>query len=563
MALTLAEQRELDELEYEQLLNESNRRAPIEEPSSAADQRLAADKKIMKSVMDVAGPVIDYAGGIGRYAATGLANIPYALATGKSLTTPEDAAAVLKGHAPIMSEYMTRAGVPEGDVVNYPFIGPLSTRDIGGFALDIATDPLMWTQGLTKGLKEFTANKGKDIYKSGLKNLDIEAAKYGKEPVSDLLMKEGVTGSYEQIQKQMDELSKKYLTERDAILKKATMAGAEVDMAEAMAPLLNKINDLKRLNDPNTNRLAKIMEKDAMTYISRGAKEPAQIIRELPVGGEYAPEYTKLDTIRGEGGKVSYKRTPDQYSEIQSLPTGEDYFPSYRAVKSETGQLPIGQIQPPGTIPANVEMGQIIPESTKFNPKVVDLEVNPGRITGEYVPENFALREPQKVLDLTERIRGPSPIQASAWKSSTYNKVGSPAYETAKRTPLGKELNKTKAFGLKTATESSVKKALGKNAADDLSELNKKLSQILTTDEKAAQEAAKEIRKNTVTSVDAPLAMLNPKAAVAKKIADVAKMTKFRTELGKALVDRSTSPMILERNLLLSPWLELNRQREK
>jgi len=442
---------------------------------------------LWRDTLHTIGRGLDYGGGLARTGAAGIVNIPYAAITGKSITEPDDAMKALMGEATRSSEFMKRGGVPAGDVVKYPFIGDVSTRDLAGGAVDIALDPLVAAaRAKDIGLKIFdnaAIGAGKKLYKSGLKNLDIQAAKYGKEPVSDLLMAERVTGNAQQIQQKMDELATGYLAERDAILKQATRAGGEVDMAEAMSPLFAKINSIRRSNDPNLLKAADIMEKDARQYLARGAKEPEQILRELPVGGEYAAEHSNL--------------------------------------------------------------------ATKFTP-----------------------RPAQTVLDETARVAGPTPIQGSAWKSSTYNKVGGRAYNELADTPVGKTLLKAKAHGLKEATETSVEKSLGAMKKDELITLNKKLSQILTTEERAAAEAAKEIRKNHITSVDAMLgagtaaASHNPVVTAgvmaAKKAADLAKSSAFRTKAGLALQDLGESgglTPLLSRAFInetrnYSPWLK-------
>lgn len=552
---------------------------PPEDEGGALDTALEYGGK----GLDVGLRSLDLLGGLARTAYVGSQNIPRAVAKGLEavgveneyakkphLITSEDYIAALQGRAPTMSEFAVRQGAEPGFATSAE-----------GMAADAALDPLNYITFGTAPLIKNTAKIGRSIYKSGLKALDQEALKYGKEPVSDLLLKEGVTGSYEQIQKKMDELAAGYLQARDYILKKATRAGAEVDMGEAMAPLLSKIDEIEKSGDPNLMATAKMMRADAQKYLAKGAKEPESILRELPVQAEYRPAYSEI------------KGFEPTKQEILELPVQAEYKGPYRTLKTPEIDLPIGKVQPPGTVAEleyrrglqklknqrgpysepfkemirnpniNVEMGQLVPEEYILRaPEAAFVEETGKAIAGKTVPEQYILRAPEVALDVTERVSGPTPLQTSAWKSSTYNKIGSPAFQELKQTPVGKELLKAKAYGLKKGTETSVEKSLGKLDAEELRDLNSKLGQILTSDEKALREAFKEANKNAVSSVDAPLALINPGAALLKKIADVAKMTGPRTEVGKSLVDRSKSGMMLEKNILQSPWLQINRERE-
>lgn len=387
-------------------------------------------KQIGGKALELTGRTLDFPGGLGRVAWTALEDIPAATGMVDRETTgqyPEDIYRALQGTAPTSEEYLKRQGAPD-----------TTSTKATGIALDILKDPTtyMGIAPLKQLLSRASQKAGKNIYKSGLKAIDIEAAKYGKEPVSDVLLKEGITGSAEEIQKKMDDLARSYKSEVDSILKKADEAGGTVSMREAMEPVQQKINSIRATRDPNLQKLADTMEKDLQ-------------------------QYYKLE------------------------------------------------------------------------------------------------RPTDTVMATTKPV---TPSQASGFKSSEYSKIGDEAYKEASQTPVGKSLQKTKARGLKEAVEKSVEKVSGKQSAEELRQLNDKLGRLLTTDEKAIQEAAKEIRKNAVTSVDAPLAVLDPKAAIMKKLADVSKMTGPRTKAGKALMDRAKSNLLIEQNLLTSPWLTLQRQ---
>ncbi len=69
----------------------------------------------------------------------------------------------------------------------------------------------------------------------------------------------------------------------------------------------------------------------------------------------------------------------------------------------------------------------------------------------------------------------------------------------------GKGFDKALARGLRKGTEKAVGATLGEDAALNLAQKNKELGQILTSSERAQQDAMIAGRKNTVTSVDGML----------------------------------------------------------
>ena len=564
------------------------------------------------------GGVLDYPGGLARagvaQAAEGVALNPMVptqeLQQKKPIVTAEDWKNAALGPfgkgAPTTSDYLKRTGLEAGTAAGLGFIGdvatdPLTYLSMGGSAAaranrvaGIAPEAKTLLQKLkARGaqaadvIPNLTRSGGEKMYKSGLKALDIEGAKYGKEPVSDLLMKEGVTGNYDQIQKQMDDLANMYLLERDTILNQADLAGGRVSMKESMAPLLEKVKQLKSSRDPNVQRIAKIFEKDANEYLKLERPSYTEV-KSIPAEQKFVELPRQQKMTAGGRREIFYDPATE---EIYQLPVQAQVTGEHRAITSPVGELPVGKVQPPGTyeslssygVPnvepiANVEMGQLIPESYKPKPAQTvysneKMKVSRGKLLPEeyapQLPEVGMYTEPAHVIPgktIEEQFITPS--QASGFKSSQYNKVGSPAYQTAKFTPLGKELEKIKGRGLKEATESSTGRALSPEKALDLKKINEKLGQILTSKERAEIEAAKEIRKNMVTSVD-PLALALGGAAggpagaamtlAGKKAADVSKGTWFRTKAGKKLMDVGEGRMMGTKNLLYSPWPRLDK----
>ncbi len=184
-------------------------------------------------LFDYGSRALDYAGGLGRYAAAGLLNLPYAALTGKSLTKPEDLKAVATGKGPSTSEYMERGGVPEGPSVGIPFTDKrISARDVGGFAGDVATDPLTYL-GFpgSKIAAEGTEALGKKVYKSGFKKIDERLAEQGKKPISDVLLESGApTGTTKTLAKDMKNVGADALAQRDELYKK----GVTVDLGHPL-----------------------------------------------------------------------------------------------------------------------------------------------------------------------------------------------------------------------------------------------------------------------------------------------------------------------------------------
>lgn len=487
------------------------------EESSAWDTA----KEIGGRVLDVGLKTLDMPGGIARTLVQGATDIPYYLRTGETVTKPEDYINMLKGEAPTSEEFMARQGIEPG-----------AARTAVGIAKDIALDPMTYMTLGASGLAKGTANAGKKLYKSGLKAIDLEAAKYGKEPVSDLLMREGVTGSAEQIQKRMDDLAEAYKSQRDVVLKKADEAGGRVNMKKAMAPLREKINYIRKTDDPNLQKVADVMEADLQQY---------------------------LDLDRAAYSEISYKPKSE---EILSLPVQSEYKAPYRSVTTKAGEMPVGKVQPLNT--QTVRPDQLGPNMTKY-PTEFDVQM------GQLRPEQYIQRPEVKafVTEAEKIIPGKTfsekfvtPSQGSGFKSSTYNQMPDSAYAQASRTPIGKALNKEKARGLKEAVEAAVEKSSGKASAEELRELNDKLGRLLTTKKKAAVEAGKEINKNAATQVDAMALAVDPKAYIAKQAVKALNMTGPRTAIGKKMIDNASGLGKLEKNLLYTPWVEMKRSQQ-
>ena len=226
------------------------------------------------------------------YVRTGLADIasqgmdPKTLRR-TSMVTSKDYEAAKQGKAPTSSEYLGRAGMEEG-----------IPRSAIGFVSDIITDPVSYAAGLSqlaekfpmigkyfakatpyltneKGLISETTNKlGEKIYKSGLANIDNEAARYGKEPVSDLLMTAGPdggrwSGSMKQAQTTLDNMANDFSKRVSSTAQAATDAGGHANMKEAMAPLQAEVNQMRATDNPELRGLVNKYQSQIDDLIAR------------------------------------------------------------------------------------------------------------------------------------------------------------------------------------------------------------------------------------------------------------------------------------------------------
>lgn len=411
-------------------------------------KREAATPGLFMQGLDKAVRVLDYAGGLVRGAGAGAIE----LATGREdLVDVED---VLKGQAPGAAEIAEKLGVPQGGRLSDVLPGlysetgeglplekggmlDITPRGAAGFAGDVALDPLTYLSlgavpaakygaklaKATTPITQAAKKVGTPLYKSGLKAIDELVAKYGKEPVSDVLMKYGVSGSAQDIAKQMDELGEKLLQERTGILTKATEKGGTASMSKAMAPAESYIAQIRASRDPSLQPIADALEE--------------QIIK-----------YKQLD------------------------------------------------------------------------PKIT--EASMGLTQGKPV----------------------TPLEATQMKTSLYQSMPKSAYAEAVTTTPGKKGQKLMAQGLKEETEGATMRTLGEQEAERLAQLNDELGRVLTSKDKAAMEARKELMKNTVTSVDAPLMAYDFQMALLKKAADISKLTGTRTRGGKALKELGESRFV-------------------
>ena len=231
--------RKLEELESQGTFAEidSQPMDPNQTPEAKEGEGWARAKAVGMDTLDKTVRALDYVGGIGRTSAAGLYDLGAVLTGAPTVTRVGDVGRAFKGDAPLTSEFLQRAGAPEGPKLSeaapwafsetgegLPFekggMFDPSVRGAVGFAGDVATDPLTYLTGGTatalkagsqggrflkqpskqvvEGLKE-TAGKlspaqkavgkyGDHVYQQALKNVDKKTAEFGAKPISKTLL---------------------------------------------------------------------------------------------------------------------------------------------------------------------------------------------------------------------------------------------------------------------------------------------------------------------------------------------------------------------------------------
>lgn len=307
MPLSTEERSELEMLRKTKRLRELETKYGKEEPS------------FIESALTKAARALDYPAGLARTAVAQVADPLVDVLPGeeRELVTKEDWQKALQGQAPTGAEFLERARVPAGGQLSdilpslYSPTGeglPLkkgglfdpTPRGAAGLALDIGTDPLTYaTAGLAAAGKTAKLGKmgkaaraavtpvstgltkaGTKIYKSGLKKVDKIAAKYGKVPPSDILLREGVAGSSTHIANEADRLMAELGKKRDGLLREASREGAIVDLDRAMRPAQARIDKMARSKDPLANE-ASAQGNAILNKYKKLEGSPAEKVKEV------------------------------------------------------------------------------------------------------------------------------------------------------------------------------------------------------------------------------------------------------------------------------------------
>ncbi len=217
--------------------------------------------------LDVAARVLDYPGGLIR---TGGAAAWGAL-QGENPVTREDVSQMVRGKAPTSAEYFERLGVEPGPSSYIPGVGEVSTRDVLGFGMDVATDPLTL---VSKGIRALRPAEtalesgGRSMYKSGLKKVDERLAEKNVKPVSDILLEEGKAGTTQKLSQEAAKLGQKFAKQREELYRVANEKGVVIDTSEIVKNAQAQIANLRK--DPGLRPMADRLDDLVKRYQSEG-----------------------------------------------------------------------------------------------------------------------------------------------------------------------------------------------------------------------------------------------------------------------------------------------------
>jgi len=287
----------------------------------------SGEAPIWKKAIETTGKTLDWPGGVARAALAGAASIPRVISGEDSLVNLQDLKHALAGPmgpgATRSSEYMQRAGVPEGDIAHYPLLGDLSARDVGGFAMDIATDPLTalshaGTAGMNY-LDKGTEAVGKTVFKSGLKKIDQAVAEKGAQPLSDVLISNGISGTTKQIRSASEKLLNDTKSGRDALHAEADAAGAMVDPSIAFKDSLDKVTKMGE-RDPGLKELADKLKEKIQTYIDHGPVPLSQASEWKTNLNSAMPEssFDKFGRLKGPADRINKSMAGGLKREIEA-----------------------------------------------------------------------------------------------------------------------------------------------------------------------------------------------------------------------------------------------------
>lgn len=234
--------------------------AEKEDRPGAIRQGISSFMKNHPNVAEVAsdaGRVLDYPAGLVR---TGLASYGGMLTGQAGKVNDTDVINALKGQAPSSAEYMKRLGVGTGpDVLNNSITGRITARDVGGFGLDVGTDPLTalgMAGKVATPVGDAVESAGKSAYKSGFKKIDEGLIEKGAKPLSDVLLENGApTGTTKSIAGKVGEMSNEARTNRAALYQEAADKGVSVDLAHPLPKAEELIQGLLQDKRPSVQAL--------------------------------------------------------------------------------------------------------------------------------------------------------------------------------------------------------------------------------------------------------------------------------------------------------------------
>ena len=447
----------------------------------------------------------------------------------------------------------------------------------------------------TRPMAETAKALSRKMYKSAFKEADLKAAKFKDMPaVSDIMEKYNIYGTTNQVFDQATELLANLKQRRDEIIQAVDEAGVPASMKRAFEPGRKAVSAWAKSKNRIKQKFAKPLKKTIDEQIALGEQEFRPTVMTRKVGKrervftegrapiDFVEQQGRPDVIRRraypsrreftEGMEpvefVQQQARPDVIRRRQVAPASEEMArkgaPAYETTTAGTADPQIFGASPvpkqaaraadPDVfrqVPAQVSETRIpgqpgisrtarrVPETLRIKAPYVSETRIPGQAakvrTAQGVPERLRIGKPKVTR---KRIEGqayqPPPTLGELMdiKTSFQGSIPKKAYEQMGRSAAGNQLSKKVATGIKKETE-RVADVVG--LGDELRQTHKEMGTLLNTIGVLDNEAAKAVKKNLFTEVDAALAVYNPLIFFGKQAGKVGKSSWFRTGGGKAL----------------------------
>lgn len=450
-------------------------------------------------------------------------------------------AKALVGESPSYRETFARAGVPLAG----------ATGTIADIATDLpyfgwATKALAPTNSIskwsTRPLSEAAKARGNVIYDSAVKNIN-KALVYdkGAAPLTEILTAEGRPAfTAGQLPPLLDQLAEKNMGRQKAIYQTIKEKGPRkaMDISEEATVI------------PAAQHGLPLSSKRTSPYplpdqpISTQPYVPMQQTSVIPEQPSFWMPTGRVDSIPATPKDmpiINMTEIPGR----SEMPLGREVW--YPELGNQM-PLPLNQ-----TKRTPVDMSVAMPPTTQIQPALPlvsgsgTVDISQARKLGDNYIKDLSRVHNLKSGDPTiERLRAAleqyteqaniDPFLAGERKTAI-QKAGREAYRRgvtdAAAGPTAELMAKI-GTGYKNALESAAERSspgLGK----ELEDVNRRLQTLMYAETPAAQQVKREITKNLVTAVDAPLFYFNPVAGMAKKAAEWSAMTGPRTYGGKGL----------------------------
>lgn len=154
---------------------------------------------------------------------------------------------------------------------------------------------------------------GKKLYQARLEPIEHEGVKYGKKDVADALYQAGAA-SPANVSKTAQKAIDTYTGARNAALESAGEQGGKVSMSEAMTPLQEALDKIRKEKDPNLQPIADTFEEKLKQYLA--------LDKETPGVPAVAPKTTQVPTgvLDSSGNPLLRTETAPGAAAIPAVP---------------------------------------------------------------------------------------------------------------------------------------------------------------------------------------------------------------------------------------------------